>query len=182
MTIMLTAMSIVKEREIGTIDQIIVSPIRPYEFMLGKTIPFAVIGFIDMMVVTFVSIGFFDVPFNGSILFLFFSGSIYIISSLAVGLYISTISATQQQAMLSTFLYFFPSMVFSGFVFPIYSMPQTIQFITYLIPLRYFITIVRAVFLKGTGIAYLWPEMLTLLFIGILLMILSARRFRRRLE
>ncbi len=181
-TIMLTSMSIVKERELGTIDQIIVSPINPYEYMIGKTIPFAIIGFIDMVVVTLVSILFFGVPFNGSMLFLYFSGLVYIFCSLAVGLYISTISATQQQAMLSTFLYFFPAMLFSGFIFPIYSMPETIQAVTHFIPLRYFITIVRGVFLKGVGIRYLWSDMLILAVMGVFLMYLSARRFRRRLE
>ncbi|MBN1533060.1 MAG: ABC transporter permease [Spirochaetes bacterium] len=180
--IMLTAMSIVKERELGTIEQIIVSPIDPYEYMLGKTIPFAVIAFFDMVMVTLVSIWYFGVPFNGSMIFLYFSGLIYIFCSLAIGLYISTISATQQQAMLSTFLYFFPALVFSGFIFPIYSMPETIQVATYIIPLRYFITIVRGVFLKGIGIRYLWPELLALLLIGLLLMKLSAGRFRRGLE
>jgi ABC-2 type transport system permease protein len=181
-SIMLTSMSIVKERELGTIEQIIVSPIDPYEYMIGKTIPFAVISFFDMVLVTLVTIWYFHVPFNGSMVFLYLSGIVYIFCSLAIGLYISTISATQQQAMLSTFLYFFPALLFSGFIFPIYSMPETIQVVSYIIPLRYFITIVRGVFLKGTGIRYLWPDLLALLAIGLLLMKLSAGRFRRRLE
>ncbi len=181
-TIMLTSMSIVKERETGTIEQIIVSPIRPFEFIMGKTVPFAIVGFIDMCLVAAVAIFWFDVPFKGNILFLFFSGLLYILSTLSVGIFISTISRTQQQAMLSFFLFFIPAILFSGFVFPIYAMPAPIQAVTYLDPLMYFIIIIRGVFLKGVGIAVLWKELLALFFIGILLMFLSSRRLRRRLE
>ena len=181
-TIMLTSMSVVKEREVGTMEQIIVSPIRPLEFVAGKTIPFAVIGFVDICVVTLVAIVWFRVPFNGSFVFLLLSGIFYILSTLAVGLYISTVSRTQQQAMLSFFLFFMPAILFSGFIFPIYAMPAAIRAITYLNPLRYFITIIRGVFLKGTGITVLWPEVLSLLVIGATLLTLSIRRFSRRME
>jgi ABC-2 type transport system permease protein len=181
-TIMLTSMAVVKEKESGTIEQIIVSPLRPVEYIAGKTLPFAIIGFADIFLIIFITIIFFGVPFNGSFIFLLFSGIVYIISSLSIGLYISTISRTQQQAMLSTFIYFMPAMLFSGFIFPIYTMPLSIQIITYFNPLRYFITIIRGVFLKGVGITVLWPELSALLLIGSLLFTLSVRRFARRME
>ena len=181
-TIMLTSMSIVKEREIGTIEQIIVSPITSYEYILGKTIPFAIIGFVDMCVVTLVAIFFFGVPFNGNFLFLLCAGFLYILSTLAIGLYISTISVTQQQAMLSTFLFFMPAILLSGFIFPIYSMPEPIQALTLLNPLRYFMTIIRGVFLKGTGFTYLWVDISALVIIGLSLLYLSSKRFNKRFE
>lgn len=182
MTIMLTSMSIVKERESGTIEQIIVSPITPQEFILGKTIPFAVIGFIDMLVVTIISITWFDVPFKGSMIFLIAAALLYIVSTLSIGMYISTISRTQQQAMMSFFLFFIPAILFSGFVFPIYAMPAPIQPITYFNPLMYFIVIIRGVFLKGVGVTALWKECLALLVIGVTLLVMSVRRVSRRLE
>ncbi len=181
-TVMLTSMSIVKERESGTMEQIVVSPIKPMEFIMGKTIPFAIIGFFDMFIVTIITIFWFDVPFKGNIIFLFFAGFFYILCSLAVGIFISTISKTQQQAMMSFFLYFIPAILFSGFAFPIFAMPETIQFITYLNPLMYFIVIIRGVFLKGVGITVLWKELLILTIIGVALLNLSARRLSRRME
>jgi ABC-2 type transport system permease protein len=181
-TIMLTSMAIVKERESGTMEQIVVSPIRPREFIVGKTIPFAIIGIIDMILVTVIAIFWFDVPFKGNILFLFLCVLIYIISTLSVGIYISTISRTQQQAMMSFFLFFIPAMLFSGFVFPVYAMPETIQLITYLNPLMYFIVIIRGVFLKGVGVVVLWKELLALLVFGVLLLNFSVRRLSRRFE
>lgn len=181
-TIMLTSMAVVKEKESGTIEQIIVSPLRSVEYIAGKTLPFVIIAFIDICLVTFVGILWFQVPFNGSFIFLLFSGLIYILSTLAIGLFLSTISRTQQQAMLSTFIYFMPSMLFSGFVFPIYAMPEIIQAITYLNPLRYFIVILRGIFLKGVGITVLWPQLIMLLILGISLFTLSVRRFARRME
>ena len=181
-TVMLTSMSIVKERESGTMEQIIVSPIKPMEFIMGKTIPFAIIGFIDMLIVTVITIFWFGVSFKGNILFLFFAAFFYIICSLAVGIFISTISRTQQQAMMSFFLYFIPAILFSGFAFPIYAMPDIIQMITYLNPLMYFIIIIRGVFLKGVGITILWKELLVLVVIGVVLLNISARRLSKRME
>lgn len=181
-TVMLTSMSIVKERETGTIEQIIVSPIKPVELIAGKTIPFIIIGFVDIFIITIVAIAWFNVPFNGSFLFLLFSSFLYILSTIAVGLFISTISKTQQQAMLSFFLFFLPAILLSGFIFPIYSMPESIQAVTYVNPLRYFMTIIRGVFLKGVGLEALWRDISALLLIGITLIFLSARRFSKRLE
>lgn len=181
-TIMLTSMSIVKEKETGTYEQIIVSPIRPIEYIMGKTIPFAIVGIIDMCIVSLLAIIWFDVPFNGSFIFLLASGSFYILTTLSVGLFISTISNTQQQAMLSFFLFFVPAILFSGFVFPVSSMPEVMQVFAYMNPLLYFITIIRGVFLKGTGFLILWKELLVLAVIGSTLIFLSSKRISRRME
>ncbi len=181
-TVMLTSMSIVKERETGTIEQIIVSPIKPVELIAGKTVPFIIIGFVDIFIITIVAIAWFNVPFNGSFLFLLLSSFLYILSTIAVGLFISTISKTQQQSMLSFFLFFMPAILLSGFIFPIYSMPESIQLITYANPLRYFMTIIRGIFLKGVGLVALWKDIGALFIIGITLIFLSAKRFSKRLE
>ncbi len=181
-TIVLTAMSIVKERETGTIDQLIVSPVRPYELIAGKTLPFVILSFFDVIVISVISIFWFKVPFNGNYLFMLAGSLFFIISTVSIGLYISTISKSQQEALLSTFLYFFPSTMFSGFVFPIYSMPASIQLITLFNPMRYFVTIVRGVFLKGSSFPELWMDLSALLILGFFLFYLSALRFRRRLE
>lgn len=178
-SIMLTSMSVVREREEGTMDQIIVSPLRSFEYVLGKTVPFGIVAFIDIVVVTVIAIVFFRVPFNGNIIFLLFSGAIYISSMLSIGLYISTISETQQQAMLSTFIFILPSIMFSGFVFPVSSMPLPAQVVTLVNPLRYIIVIFRGVFLKGVGLAVLWKEIAAILVIAAVLTALSVRRFVR---
>ena len=181
-TIMLTSMSVVKERESGTMEQIIVSPLRPAEFVAGKTLPFALIGLLDISIITLIAINWFKVPFNGSFIFLIFSSIFYIMCTLSVGLYISTISETQQQAMLSTFLFFIPAIMLSGFVFPIYAMPEIFQYITLINPMRYFMTIIRGIFLKGVGFSVLWNEVLALALLGSVLIYLSIRRFNRRFE
>jgi ABC-2 type transport system permease protein len=181
-TIMLTSMSVVKERESGTIEQIIVSPLRSVEFVAGKTLPFAIIGIVEIIVITIITITWFRVPFNGSFVFLIFSSFFYILSTLSVGLFISTVSQTQQQAMLSTFLFFIPAILLSGFVFPIYAMPEIFQYITYLNPMRYFMIIIRGIFLKGVGFSVLWTELLFLTILGSVLIYFSIRRFNRRFE
>lgn len=181
-TIMMTSMSVVKERESGTIEQIIVSPVKPAEFVAGKTVPFAIVGFIDIIIITFVTIVWFRVPFNGSFLLLILCGGFYIICTLGVGLYISTISQTQQQAMLSTFLFFIPSIILSGFIFPIYAMPLFFRLITLINPMRYFIELIRAIFLKGIGVTLIWESMLALGILSVILLALSVRRVNRRFE
>jgi len=181
-TIMLTSMSVVKERESGTIEQIIVSPLRPAEFVAGKTLPFAIIGLVEICIITLIAINWFKVPFNGNFIFLIFAGIFYIICTLSVGLFISTISQTQQQAMLSTFLFFIPAIMLSGFVFPIYAMPLIFRIITLLNPMRYFMTIIRGIFLKGVGFSVLWVELSALACLGSVLIYLSIRRFNRRFE
>ncbi len=181
-TIMMTSMSVVKERESGTIEQIIVSPIRPVEFVAGKTLPFAIVGFVDIVIITLIVILWFKVPFNGSFVLLLLCGLFYIICTLGVGLYISTISQTQQQAMLSTFLFFIPSIILSGFIFPIYAMPLFFRIITFANPMRYFISVIRAIFLKGVGMTMLWENILALAILSAILLSLSVRRVNRRFE
>src|SRR5580693_6698590 len=181
-TLMLTAMAIVREKEIGTMEQLMVTPIRPIELMLGKTLPFALVGLVDTALVITVALLLFHVPFRGSFLLLFGCAILFLMSTLGAGLFISTISNTQQQAMMTTFLFFQPFFLLSGFAFPIRNMPQSIQFLTMLNPLRYFIEIVRGLFLKGSGASVLWPQMVTLAGFGVVILSLSAMRFRKRLD
>lgn len=178
---MMTAMAIVREREIGTMEQLLVSPIRPAELILGKTLPFALIGFFDVVIITTVAVLWFAVPIHGSLMLLFATTSLFLLPVLGIGLYISTISKTQQQALMSTFFFFQPAMLLSGFAFPIASMPEAIQYLTYLNPLRYFLIIIRGIFLKGNGADILWPQMLALLVLGIGVLTASALRFHKRL-
>lgn len=181
-TLMLTAMAIVREKEIGTMEQLMVTPIRPIELMLGKTLPFALVGLVDTALVVIASLLLFHVPFRGSALLLFFCACLFLMTTLGAGLFISTISRTQQQAMMTTFLFFQPFFLLSGFAFPIRNMPQPIQYLTYLNPVRYFIEIVRGLFLKGSGVSVLWPQMLALAVFGVVILSLSAMRFRKRLD
>jgi len=181
-TLMLTAMAIVREKEIGTMEQLMVTPIRPIELMLGKTLPFALVGLVDTALVIAVALLLFHVPFRGSPLLLFGCAILFLMSTLGAGLFISTIARTQQQAMMTTFLFFQPFFLLSGFAFPIRNMPRSIQYLTMLNPLRYFIEIVRGLFLKGSGVAVLWPQMVTLAGFGVVILSLSAMRFHKRLD
>ncbi|KPK91107.1 MAG: ABC transporter permease [Deltaproteobacteria bacterium SM23_61] len=181
-TLLLTCMAIVREREIGTMEQLIVSPIRPFELILGKTIPFAIIGYIDVLIVTLVGVFWFEVPIRGSILLLLAATTIYLLSSLGIGLFISTISHTQQQAMMTMFFFFVPAILLSGFVFPIANMPPIVQYLTYADPLRYFLIIIRGIFLKGNGFDILWPQMVALAVLGGIVFTFSSLRFRKRME
>lgn len=180
-TLLLTAMSVVREKEIGTIEQIMVTPITPSEFILGKTIPFAVIGFIDVILIVIIGVFWFGVPIRGSIPLLFGATGLYLLTTLGVGLYISTVSQTQQQAMMSTFFFFFPAMMLSGFVFPIANMPTVVQWLTLINPMRYFLVVVRGLFLKGVGLPVLWPQLAILAGMGITILGLAARRFHKTL-
>ena len=182
-TMTLTSLAIVKEKEIGTLEQLLVSPIRPSELILGKLIPFVLIGFVDVVVVLALAHYWFEVPMAGSLPLLFGLSALFILTTLGLGLFISTIAKSQQQAMLiAQFFFFMPFIYLSGFAFPIANMPEIIQYITYVIPLRYFLDIVRGVFLKGAGIGELWPQALALLALGILILSLSVARFRETLE
>jgi ABC-2 type transport system permease protein len=181
-TLLLTCMSVVREREIGTMEQLIVSPIRPLELILGKTIPFALIGYMDVALVTAVGVSLFEVPIRGSFLLLLAATTLYLLSSLGIGLFISTISRTQQQAMMTMFFFFMPAILLSGFIFPIANMPETIQVLTYANPLRYFLIIIRGIFLKGSDVNMLWPQMVGLAVLGGILFTFSSLRFRKRLE
>ena len=181
MTLLLTAMAVVREKEIGTIEQLIVSPIRPVELIVGKLMPFGIIALIDVVFITTVGVLWFNIPVRGNLLLLFGSTVIYLLVSLGTGLFISTLSSTQQEAMLSTFLFYFPAVLLSGFIFPIANMPRIVQYVTYLNPLRYFIVILRGIFLKGTGIWILWPNILVLLIMGVAVVTVSSLKFRRML-
>ncbi len=181
-TLMLTAMAIVREKEIGTMEQLMVTPIRPIELMLGKTLPFALVGLINMTMVTFAALLVFDVPFRGQPLLLLLSTMLFLMTSLGVGLFLSTVSHTQQQAMMSSFFFFQPAFMLSGFTFPIQNMPVVVQYISYLNPSRYFMEIVRGIFLKGAGFSVLWPQMLALLIFGVTILTISALRFHKRLD
>ncbi|MBK7105192.1 MAG: ABC transporter permease [Ignavibacteriae bacterium] len=182
-TLILTSLAVVKEKEIGTLEQIIVTPIKPYQLIIGKLVPFTIMGFISViLVITMMNI-LFGIPVRGSVTFLLLSSFFYILSTLGLGLFVSTISKTQQQAMMiAIFGIMMPMVYLSGFAFPIENMPIILQYISYLIPLRYFITILRGVVLKGIGIADLWQETAILFLMGILILLFSSLRFRKRLD
>ena len=181
-TIMLTAMAIVREKEIGTMEQLMVTPIRPMELMLGKTLPFAAVGLLEVLLVTGAALLIFQIPFRGSMLLLFGCAAVFLLTTLGSGLLISTVSGTQQQAMMASFFFFMPAFMLSGFAFPVRSMPLVVQYLTYLNPMRYFMEIVRGIFLKGIGLAVLWPQVIALLVIGTTLVGLSVLRFQKRLD
>ena len=180
--LILTAMAVVREREIGTLEQLMVSPLRPAELIAGKSIPAAIIGMVDVGVVTLVAIFYFDVPFRGSVIHLFAASLVYLISGLGLGLLISTISKTQQEAFMATVLVFMPSLLLSGFMFPVRSMPKFFQIVTLVNPVRHYMKIVRAIFLKGVGPSAVWPEHLALLLISTVVFAFAVSRFQKRLR
>lgn len=181
-TLMLTALAIVREKEIGTMEQLMVTPVRPLELMIGKTLPFAVVGLLEVALITSAALLVFHIPFRGSVLLLGFSSVLFLMTTLGAGLFLSTISTTQQQAMIASFFFALPAFLLSGFAFPIRNMPPVIQYLTFLDPLRYFLEIVRGIFLKGTGISVLWPDMTWLALYGTAVLGLSAARFRKKLD
>ena len=179
----LSAMAIVREKEVGTLEQLSVTPLARWELITGKLLPYALIGIIDVILVLIVAIYWFEVPMRGSITLLFAMCLIYLLSTLGLGLFVSTISQTQQQAMMTTIFFFLtPMMYLSGFVFPIENMPQWIQPLTYLIPLRYFLVIVRGIFQKGIGLEILWPQAVALLTWGLAVLALATLRSSKRLS
>jgi ABC-2 type transport system permease protein len=180
-SLMLTSMSIVREKEMGTMEQIIVTPIRPMEFVLGKTVPFGLIALADVLGITIVGVFWFGVPIRGNLLLLLFATGLYLIITLSAGLLISTISRTQQESMISTFLFYFPTTLLSGFIFPVANMPKVIQWLTYFNPLRYFLVIIRGIFLKGVGINVLWPQMMALAIMGLITLWFTSRKFQKTL-
>ncbi len=181
-TLMLTAMAIVREKEIGTMEQLMVTPIRPAELMAGKTLPFALVGIADVFLVSGAALVIFRVPFRGSGAVLLAGAVLFLLTTLGMGLLISTISETQQQAMISSFFFFTPAFMLSGFTFPVRNMPEPVQYVTYLNPVRYFLEIVRGVFLKGTGLEALWPQMAALAALGLGILTVSVLRFHKRLD
>ncbi len=177
-----TSASLVKEKEIGTMEQLLVTPMRSSELLLGKMLPYVVIGLVDVALVLGVAILWFDIPLKGSVVLLFLLSGLFILTTLGLGLFVSTVSNTQQQALLTAqFFVFFPMLFLSGFTFPIENMPQVIQPITYIIPLRYFLEIIRGLFLKGVGMEVLWPQALALVIFGVGILGLSISRFRKRI-
>ncbi|SNB45914.1 ABC transporter permease [Geobacter sp. DSM 9736] len=181
-TMLLSSMAIVREKEIGTIEQMIVTPIRKGEFIFGKTVPFVLIGFTNVALISLVAVFWFEVPLRGSLLLLFAGTALFLLSSLGFGLLISTVSRTQQQAMMSAFFFVFPAMLLSGFAFPIANMPEPVQWITYLNPLRYYLIIIREIFLKGVGIGTLWPQMAGLGALGSVIFTFAVARFQKTLS
>ncbi len=181
-SLLFTSMAIIKEKEIGTMEQLIVTPLRPIELILGKTIPFTLISIVQMVAVSLFAVFWFDIPMRGSVLLMFLGVCLFLLSTLGIGLFVSTISATQQQAMMTTFFFIVPFFMLSGFVFPIENMPHIVQWLTYLDPLRYMIVIIRGLFLKGVGMDVLWPQYLALVIMGLVVFAGAVGRFRKRLD
>ena len=182
LVITLTAFAVVREREIGTLEQIMVTPIRPAEFILGKTLPFFLIGLFDVTLIAVVGSLWFEVPFRGHVSVLATGAVLYLVCMLGVGLLISTISATQQQAMVTAFFFIMPAITFSGFGFPISTMPQWMQLLSYANPLRYFLVVVRGTYLKGVGMEILWPQMAAMASLGAALLTVAILRFHEALD
>lgn len=177
----LSSMGIVREKEIGTLEQLNVTPLRRWELIVGKLLPYALVGLIDVVLVLAVALLWFQIPMRGSLVLLFALTGVYLLSTLGLGLFVSTISSTQQQAMMTAIFFFLTPMIYlSGFVFPIENMPAVIQPLTYLIPLRYFLVIVRSIFLKGVGLETLWPQALALLGWGLAVLALAIARSTKR--
>ena len=183
MTMLLSAMGVVREKEIGTMEQIIVTPIRSWQLIVGKLFPFAVIGLIQVLLVSAVAVFGFGVPVRGSFLLLVALTQLFVLNTLGLGLLVSTVVRTQQQAMMAAaFVLMLPMVYLSGLIFPIANMPPAIQYLTYAIPVRYYATIIRGVFLRGSGLDVLWPQALALLLMGLAILSVAAVRFRKRLD
>ncbi len=181
-SMLLTSIAIIREKEVGTMEQLIVTPIKPLELIIGKTIPYIAIALAQAVVITPLAIYWFDIPMAGSILDLFIAACPFLLSTLGIGLFISTVSKTQQQAMMTTFFFLMPFFMLSGFVFPISNMPTVVQWLTYLNPLRYFLVIIRGVFLKGVGLDVLWDQYAALALLGAAVFAGALKRFHKRLE
>jgi ABC-2 type transport system permease protein len=183
MTTLLSAMGVVREKEIGTMEQIIVTPIQSWQLIVGKLFPFAAIGFIQIFLVTGVAVWGFGVPLRGSFPLLVGLSMLFILNTLGLGLLVSTLTRTQQQAMMmAAFTVMMPMIYLSGLIFPIENMPPAVQVITYAIPVRYYANIIRGVFLRGSGLSVLWPEALTLALMGTGLLAIASLRFRKKLD
>ena len=182
MTMMLTSMAIVREKEMGTMEQLVVTPIRPLELLAGKLLPFLIIGIVDVALIMSLIHFLFRVPMRGSVLLLFGLSLVFMLTTLGLGLFISTVSSNQQQAMLTAVFFMMPMMMFSGFAFSIENMPKIIQAVTYLVPLRYYFVIIRGIYLKGVGLHELWGQGLAMLAFGIAILTLSVLRFRKKVS
>jgi len=182
MTTLLTSVAIVRERERGTIEQLIVTPIRSWELLVGKLAPYVVIAFGDALEVLVIGTLWFHVPIRGNIGLLLGLAALFVMTTLSIGLFISTIAQTQQEAMLLTYMTLLPTIFLSGFFFPIAAMPQALQWISAIIPLKYFLIIVRSIVLKGVGLRLLLTETVTLAIMGVVMMVVASSRFRKRLD
>jgi ABC-2 type transport system permease protein len=178
----LTAFAVVREREIGTLEQIMVTPIRRVEFILGKTVPFFLIGLFDAVLVSTFGILWFGVPLRGSVAVLALGTILFLLCVLGIGLFISTVSRTQQQALTTAFFFIIPSIIFSGFGTPISNMPEAVQWFTYLDPLRYFQEVLRSIYLKGAGLGVLWQDMAAMALLGVIMLAVSVFRFHKSLD
>jgi ABC-2 type transport system permease protein len=182
LTTILTATSIVRERERGTIEQLIVTPLKPWELVVGKITPYIIIAFADTIEVLIAGSLIFHVPINGSLSLLLLLSALFLVTTLGIGLFISTVANTQQEAMLTTMFTIMPSIFLSGFFFPLAAMPQILQIISYVVPLRYFLIIARGIVLKGVGVEAIYPEVIALSIFAVVIMSAAAIRFRKRLD
>jgi len=178
----LTALAIVKEREAGTIEQLLVTPIRPMELMIGKMIPNVVITFVNMLTILGLGVYFFHVPFNGNIWLFLWLALLFMVSSLGLGILVSTISSSQQQAQLIVAFSLLPSFVLSGYIFPRQMLPKFVRFVGELIPITHFLQISRGIITKGVGLQFLWDQVIALVIYGAVVFALSASAFKQRLE
>jgi ABC-2 type transport system permease protein len=178
----LTAFAVVREREIGTLEQLMVTPIRRWELVFSKTVPFFLIGLADAVLIAIVGTAWFGVPFRGSVWVLLLGLVLFLFCVLSIGLFISTVSKTQQQAMVSAFFFQQPAIVFSGFGFPIDGMPASLQWLSYLDPLRYFEVVLRDVYLKGVGLGVLWPQLVAMAIFAPVLFTVSILRFQKSID
>jgi ABC-2 type transport system permease protein len=182
MTMMLTSMALVRETELGTMEQLLVTPLSPGAIIIGKLVPYALVGAIEITTALPIVLFWFRVPLRGSLLVLALLTAPFMLCTLGLGLLVSTLARTQQQAMMiSAFVFMLPQIYLSGFVFPIQNMPRLFQWLTYAVPLRYYVQVLRGVFLKGVGLEVLWPQGLTMSGIGLTILLLARLRFRRRL-
>ena len=182
LTSFLTSTSIVRERERGTIEQLIVTPIRSWELVVGKLIPYVLIAFGNTLEVLVAGVLIFKVPINGDLGLFLLLAALFLVTSLGIGLLVSTVAKTQQEAMLTTMFTLYPSIFLSGFLFPLAAMPAVLQWISYLIPLRYFLTIARGIILKGVGISSLWPQVFALAIFALIVMGAATLRLQKRLD
>jgi len=182
LSFLLSSMAVIREKESGTIEQLIVTPLKPIELIIGKTLPYVIIALGQMVIVTIFAVLWFSIPFRGSIGLLFLGTCLFLLSTLGIGLFISTISRTQQQAMMTAFFFLLPFFMLSGFAFPVENMPVFIQWLCHLNPLMYFLVIIRGIFLKGVGLSILWPQFLSMLIIGVAVFTGAVLRFKKTLD
>jgi len=181
-TFILTSIAIIREKEDGTMEQLIVTPLKSYEFIVGKTVPYILLSLFQLFVVIGVAVYWFEIPFQGSLFLLFIATCLFMLSTMGIGLFISTIASTKQQAMMTAFFFILPFFMLSGFVFPIANMPKVVQWLTLLNPLRFYLVILRNIFLKGVGLDILWPQYAALTILGIMVFAAAISRTKKRLD